>query len=80
MRSKWFRRIKRFIELFTPGGTEYTRDGIEIHYTADGVSSFPPSEYPKILFPVLEEFKKAGLRSGPGTEQKESNCKVRGGN
>jgi hypothetical protein len=73
MRSKWFRRIKRFIELFTPGGTEYTRDGIEIHYTADGQASFPPSEYPKILFPVLEEFKKAEVRLGAGTVQKDPN-------
>jgi hypothetical protein len=73
MRSKWFRRIKRFIELFTPGGTEYTSQGIEIHYTSDGVSSIPPSEYEKILFPQLEEFKKAGLRSGAGTGQTDPN-------
>jgi hypothetical protein len=71
MRSKWFRRIKRFIELFTPGGTEYTRDGIEIHYTSDGVSSIPPGEWKKIIFLTLEEFKKAGLRSGEGAEQKD---------
>jgi hypothetical protein len=73
MRSKWFRRIKRFIELFTPGGTEYTSQGIEIHYTSDGVSSFPPSEYEKILFPRLEEFKKAGVRLSAGAEQKDPN-------
>jgi hypothetical protein len=73
MRSKWFRRIKRFIELFTPGGTEYTSKGIEIHYSSDGVTTIPPSEYEKILFPQLEEFKKAGLRSGGCAEQKDPN-------
>jgi hypothetical protein len=73
MRSKWFRRIKRFIELFTPGGTEYTSKGIAIHYSSDGVTTIPPSEYKKIIFPQLEEFKKAALRSGAGTEQKDPN-------
>ena len=71
MRSKWFRRIKRFIELFTPGGTEYTSKGIAIHYTSDGVSSIPPSEWPKIVFPLLEEFKKAGERSSTDAEQRD---------
>ena len=63
MRSRWLRRIKQFIELFTPGGTEYTSKGIAIHYSSDGVTTIPPSEYEKIVFPQLEEFKKAGLRS-----------------
>jgi hypothetical protein len=53
MRSKWFRRIKRFIELFTPGGTEYTPSGIAIVYSRTGVTHIPRSEYKKLLFQYL---------------------------
>jgi hypothetical protein len=35
------------------------------------VTTIAPSEYEKIVFPQLEEFKKAGLRSGEGAEQKD---------
>jgi hypothetical protein len=66
MRSTWFRRIKRFIELFTPGGTEYTRRGTEIHYTSDGLSSIPPHAREKLLFMVLAEFKKPGAGNARG--------------
>jgi len=62
MHGKWFRRIKRFIELFTPGGTEYTDQGVEIHYTSDGVTSIPASQHKQILFMRLDEFKKTGPR------------------
>jgi hypothetical protein len=70
MRNKWFGRIKRFIELFTPGGTEYTSKGIAIHYSSDGVTTIPSSENKKILFLQLEEFEKARLRAR-STERKE---------
>jgi hypothetical protein len=53
MRSKWFRRIKRFIELFTPGGTEYTPSGIAIVYSRTGVTHIPRSEYKKLLCQYL---------------------------
>jgi hypothetical protein len=76
MRSKWFRRIKRFIELFTPGGTEYTSLGTQIHYSSDGVTSIPRSEWEKILFTRLDEFKKPGVRSGEGNNQRDAGCKV----
>ena len=48
MRNKWFRRIKRFIELFTPGGTEYTDFGTEIHFSSDGSITTPESERQKV--------------------------------
>jgi hypothetical protein len=70
---KWFKRVKRFIELFTPGGTEYTSLGTEIHYSSDGVTTIPESEYEKILFTRLDEFKRAGVRPPAGIEQKISN-------
>jgi hypothetical protein len=73
MRSKWFRRIKRFIELFTPGGTEYTSDGFEIHYTSDGVSSIPASQHKRLLFMKLDEFKKASLRLDASSDQRGPN-------
>jgi hypothetical protein len=73
MRSKWFRRVKRFIELFTPGGTEYTESGMEIHYSHTGATSIPESEHEKILFRRLEEFKKAGPRLDAGTGHRDPN-------
>lgn len=63
MRNKWFRRIRRFIELFTPGGVEYSSLGAEIHISSRGVINTPTSEYEKILFPRLEEFRRAGLNA-----------------
>jgi hypothetical protein len=57
MRSKWFRRIKRFIEQFTPGGTEYTSLGTEIHFSSKGAITVPRSEYKKILLARLGEFR-----------------------
>jgi hypothetical protein len=71
MRNKWFRRIRRFIELFTPGGTEYTPSGIAIVYSRTGATTIPTSEYEKILFQRLDEFKRVG--SGTGVEQHELN-------
>jgi len=70
MRNKWFGRIKRFIELFTPGGTEYTSKGIAIHYSSDGVTTIPPSEYKKILLLQMEEFEKVRLRSRAALNKK----------
>ena len=71
MRSNWIRRIKQFIELFTPGGTEYTELGVEIHFSADGVMTIPESEYEKILFMRLDEFEKAGSRLDADTGHKD---------
>ena len=59
--KKWFKAIKRFIELFTPGGTEYSRSGIAIVYSRTGVAHIPESECEKLLFNYLDEANK--LRS-----------------
>jgi hypothetical protein len=71
MRSKWFRRIKRFIEHFTPGGTEYTRLGTEIHYSSKGVTTVPRSEYKKILFGRLSEWNNPNARMHTESGQKD---------
>ena len=71
MRSKWFRRIKRFIEQFTPGGTEYTRFGTEIHYTRDGVVSISKSDAHKLLLMRLNEWEKQRARMRTDSDQKD---------
>jgi len=62
MRSKLFRRIKRFVEQFTPGGTEYTEFGTAIHYSHDGVTSISKSDMHKILLMRLDEMEKERSR------------------
>jgi hypothetical protein len=71
MRSKWFRRIKRFIEQFTPGGTEYTSFGTEIHYSHDGVTTVSRSDTQKILFMRLDEWEKQRARLRTDSDQKD---------
>jgi hypothetical protein len=71
MRSKWFRRIKRFIEQFTPGGTEYTEFGTEIHYTRYGGTSIPSSSVQKLLYMHLDEMEKLRARLKAESNQKE---------
>jgi hypothetical protein len=58
MRNKWFRRIKRFIEIFTPGGTGYTEYGTEYHVSWDGSITTPESEMQKVRDKVLGDMKK----------------------
>jgi hypothetical protein len=55
MRRKWLQSLKRFIEQFTPGGTEYTKDGIAIVYSRTGRSTIPRSEYPKLWAHMQQE-------------------------
>jgi len=55
MRNKWIRRVKRFIELFTPGGVMYSKAGTEIHVSHDGSITIPPSERKKLLDMHLDE-------------------------
>jgi hypothetical protein len=55
MRKRWLQAIKRFIEQFTPGGTEYTEDGIAIVYNRWGGMTIPRSEYPKLLAKMSRE-------------------------
>jgi hypothetical protein len=73
MRSNWFRRIKRFIEQFTPGGTEYTSMGTEIHYSSKGVTRISRSDAQKILFMRLDEWKKLRQRLQADSDQKTEN-------
>jgi hypothetical protein len=54
MSSRWFKRIKRFMEIFTPGGTEYTPSGIAIVFSRTGHWHVPESEYQKLLFQYLD--------------------------
>jgi hypothetical protein len=70
MRSKWFRRIKRFIEQFTPGGTEYTEFGTEIHYTRYGATSISRSDAHKLLLMHLDEMVKLRARLKAESDQK----------
>jgi hypothetical protein len=69
MRSKWFRRIKRFIEQFTPGGTEYTRFGTEIHYSRTGVTTISKSDMHKLLLMRLDEWEKLRTRLKADSDQ-----------
>ena len=71
MRGKWFRRIKRFIEQFTPGGTEYTSFGTEIHYSSKGVTSISRSDAQKILFMRLDEMENLRKRLHGDSDQKD---------
>jgi hypothetical protein len=59
MRSKWLRGIKRFIELFTPGGTEYTSSGVRIVFSRTGDRRIPESDWPKLLSNYLDKSKRA---------------------
>ena len=70
MRSKWFQRIKRFIELFTPGGTEYTEFGTAIHYSATGDTTISSSDMHKLYLMRLEESEKLMARLKAESEQK----------
>jgi hypothetical protein len=72
MRSKWFRRIKRFIEQFTPGGTEYTRFGTEIHYSSKGAMTISRSDAQKILFMRLDEWENLRKRLRADSDQKDA--------
>jgi hypothetical protein len=71
MRSKLFRRIKRFIELFTPGGTEYTEFGTAIHYSHDGVTTISSSDAQKLLFMRLDEMEELRKRLKAESDQKD---------
>jgi hypothetical protein len=62
MRGKWFKALKRFIELFTPGGTEYTRSGIAVIFSRDGSTRIPESEYKKLILNCLDESARASAR------------------
>jgi hypothetical protein len=55
MRGKWLKAIRRFIELFTPGGTEYLKDRRTIHYSSNGTFSVPESEWKRFLFEYLDK-------------------------
>jgi hypothetical protein len=70
MRSNWFRRIKRFIEQFTPGGTEYTSLGTEIHYSSKGATTISKSDAHKILLMRLNEWKQLRARLHADTDRK----------
>jgi hypothetical protein len=70
MRSKWFQRIKRFIELFTPGGTEYTEFGTEIHYSHDGGTTISNSDMHKLYLMRLDEMEKLRARLKAESDQK----------
>jgi hypothetical protein len=47
MRNKRFRRIRWFIELFTPGFTGYTKAGFEFHVSSNGSITTSKSEQKK---------------------------------
>ena len=49
MRNKWLRGIKRFIELFTTGGTAYTKYGTEYYISSTGAVTTPPESVKKIM-------------------------------
>jgi hypothetical protein len=63
MRNKWFRRIKWFIELFTPGGTEYTEFGMECHVSRTGAITTPEEEMGKLGDRAIELMRGVNERS-----------------
>jgi hypothetical protein len=67
---RFLRRIRRFIEHFTPGGTEYTSLGTELHYSSKGVRSISKSDAHKILLMRLDEWKKLRARLHADSDQK----------
>jgi hypothetical protein len=70
MRSKWFKRIKRFIEQFTPGGTEYTEFGTEIHYSRTGHPTISDSDMHKLYLMRLDEIEDLRKRLKAESDQK----------
>jgi hypothetical protein len=63
MRNKWLRRIKRFIEIFTPGGTAYTNFGTEFRVGHFGGISTPDSEVKKIMHKARRDWEAEIARS-----------------
>jgi hypothetical protein len=55
MANKWIRRIRWFIELFTPGGSIYSKSGIEARVGHHGGFEVPLSERKKLLYQHLDE-------------------------
>jgi hypothetical protein len=62
MRNKWTRRVKRFIELFTTGGTIYSVEGIAAHVSRDGGFEVPPDELERLLDMHLEKMERLKSR------------------
>jgi hypothetical protein len=58
MGNKWIRRIRWFIELFTPGGSIYSKSGIEARVRRDGSFAVPLSERKKLLYQHLDEMER----------------------
>jgi hypothetical protein len=58
MGNKWIRRIRWFIELFTPGGSIYSKSGIEARVRRDGSFTVPLSERKKLLYQHLDEMER----------------------
>ena len=73
MRNNWIRRIKRFIEIFTPGGTEYTDFGTEFHVSSKGGITTPPGELAKILDRTVDEMERLKARWRAELEQRGPN-------
>jgi hypothetical protein len=71
MRNKWFRRIKRFIEQFTPAGTEYTEFGTEIHYSHTGHPTISDSDMHKLYLMRLDEMRELRARLKAESDQKD---------
>jgi len=55
MRNKWFRRIRWFIELFTAGGSIYSKSGIEARVSHYGGFEVPQSERWKLVDLAIKE-------------------------
>jgi hypothetical protein len=55
MGKKWIRRIRWFIELFTAGGSIYSKSGIEARVDHYGGFEVPPDELKKLLHMHLDE-------------------------
>lgn len=71
MRKKLFKAIKRFIELFTPGGTEYTRSGFSMVYSRTGGISMPEEEREKYLFHYLDKVRRERALRGEEVDGEE---------
>jgi hypothetical protein len=62
MGNKWIRRIRWFIELFTAGGSIYSKSGIEARVDHYGGFEVPLSERKKLLYQHLDEMERLKSR------------------
>ena len=54
--------LRKFIDLFSAGGTVRSRSGTAIEVSANGTTTVPEREYKKIVFKQFEDMRRAEER------------------